>query len=156
MASVFALVLLAGCMQKGTRVDENWTVAEAKDSTQEIERRIARAVPDQYIVSTEQLDKGSFLSCGDGGHQWSGFQLMKIIGDPEPEALLQPVRAEFEADSTLRTMTRQDEVDAILEVMSDDGALWITRYRRARGELVTHSFSGCFRLPDDIWPGSPY
>jgi len=137
-------------------VNEDLDVAEAKSATQAVENQIVDAVPAQFVFSRHQIEAGSFLSCGDGGHSWSGFAAAEIANDPDPGDVLDPIGAVFAEQSGFATASREDQGDQLLDVRSDDGTLWIVRYDRARAELSVNSFSACLRLPDDIWPGSPY
>jgi len=154
--AVSLMAALSGCVVKESVVNEDLTVAEAKSVTQSVEVRIAESVPSSVRGPISQKETGVFLSCGKGGHSWTGSLRASIEADPEPGEVLDPIVDEFRDDPGFQVARWQDQGDELVDVASDDGALWITRYRRAAGEIVVHSFSACFRLPDGIWPGDHY
>ncbi|MFF0909954.1 hypothetical protein ACFWZW_04595 [Microbacterium enclense] len=137
-------------------MNEDLDVAEAKRVTQAVENQIVDAVPAQFVVARQQLEAGSFLSCGDGGYYWSGFITAQIGGDPDPSSILGPILATFNNLPAFAAYSRSSQGDQVIDLQNEDGSLWIVRYRDDRDELSVDSFSACFRLPDDIWPGSPY
>ncbi|MBM3714919.1 MAG: hypothetical protein FJW64_04155 [Actinobacteria bacterium] len=148
--------ILSGCLKEQSAVDNDLTVDEAKQSTQSVEILIADAIPLQFVDSVAQKPKGLFLSCGQGGHSWTGSLRVEIIGNPQAEEVLGPVVAEFAGRDDFSTSMRQAQGDAIVDVRSGEGGLWIVRYLREDGLVVIHSGSPCFHLPDDIWPGDHY
>lgn len=124
--------------------------------TQAVENQIVDAVPAQFVVSRQQLEAGSFLSCGEGGHVWSGFITAHIGEDPNPSSILGPILTTFSTLPGFEASQRSSLGEQVVDLQNEDGSLWIVYYDRARAELSVDSISACLRLPDDIWPGSPY
>lgn len=91
-----------------------------------------------------------------GGHYWAGSLTADIQGNPEPEEILTPIHDLFRDRPGFRAAMRKDESGELVDVAGPDGALWIVRYRRDDQEVAVTSFSGCFRLPEEIWPGDHY
>ncbi|SDB91349.1 hypothetical protein [Microbacterium enclense] len=148
---------LSGCFIGANNVDEDLSLPDAKARTQAVERQIADALPGDLVVSIDQNETGSFLSCtSDGGEQWAGGLTARVQAGASAEQLLEPVSKEFEAEKDMSSQRWQRDGDDIVEIVGLHQSSWIVRYAPDREEVHVSSFSPCIRLPEGVWRGDTY
>jgi hypothetical protein len=135
------------------------SLAAVKASAQEREREIASLVPPEVVAGITTMETGSFLSCGDGRHAWSGRTTVSLLAGAEPTRVLRTVeralhtrygeavrweRTGAGARRLVLSLQHGEEYAVSPGTRGDAPAIWIDSYSR------------CIVLPDGVWPGGRY
>jgi len=167
-ATVSTLVLvlaLFGCAQPQTPQPEQgqssvtWEEAKAAAKAKTLE--IVASIPSDEVVSGDQHETGSFFSCDETRHAWTGITYVTLVPGADIEAITKEVeeqladllrdRGDFEVtnrrdlfDDYAVTAQSTSTAEAYLLGASDPGAIAID------------AWSVCFTLPEGTYPGGSF
>jgi predicted small secreted protein len=154
-----ACVALAGCgTSGGGDVDQELDVERAKRVAMEMELELAALVPSENVASLDQQQEGVLVSCeGERAYQWTGQTTVALQGAPDTEAIVNSAVSEYsERDPyTARLETTADGYPSA-HVRGPHSAGWLMTESVDGTSLEILSFSPCFRLPDDLYPGDRF
>jgi hypothetical protein len=120
----------------------------------EMELELAAFVPEEYVASIDQRQRGSLLGCdADGGQQWNGQTKVVLQGSPDTTSFVEAVVAEYEKRDpyTARLETTSDGVPSA-HVLGPYGSGWLMTESVDKTSMEILSFSPCFRLPEGTSP----
>lgn len=137
-------------------VEDALTWQEAKAATQARELEIAALVPAELVVKRDQWTEGLLLSCDKTRHSWTGSMTVTVLPGTDIESIIKDIEAHYR---------QQFEVDAD----QNPGGYYRIHIRppvESEGYIVSHgfepdqlyisSFSECFTLPEDVYPGGDF
>ncbi|WP_285136978.1 hypothetical protein [Microbacterium sp. lyk4-40-TSB-66] len=156
-ATLVMLVTLSSCASPGGDLDPGLSLPDAKARTMAVEKEIADTLPEDLVVSIDQNETGSFLSCTrDGGEQWAGGLTVHVRAEATAPRLLDPVEQRYSDADGVGVDRWESDGDSIVEITGAYQSSWIVRFDPGREEVHVSSFSACIRLPDDVWRGGSY
>jgi hypothetical protein len=77
--------------------DTGMRLSEAKVITQATELDVAQIIPAPLVRTVEQNDKGSLLSCSDGGSHWAGHVELTFVDQLDAVPILEAGASEWNA-----------------------------------------------------------
>jgi hypothetical protein len=128
-------------------VDEGLTVTEAKAETMEFERDVASFLVDGEVLSSEQRDEGTLLSCSDDTHQWAGRITFQLDGSRSEHDVLEAVATGFTSQDGFRSTSEDNGERERILVSGPDGLAFVARVDDS-DVLSVASASRCFVLRD--------
>jgi len=129
-------------------VDGGLTVTEAKAETMELERDVASFLVDGEVLSSDQRDEGTLLSCSGDAHQWAGSITFQLDGSRSEHDVLDAVATGFTSQEGFRSTFEDDGERERILVSGPEGLAFVARVSDA-DELYVASASRCFLLRDD-------
>ncbi|MFF1633365.1 hypothetical protein [Leifsonia sp. NPDC058248] len=148
-------VLLAGCMRV-QRVDPDLTVDRAKTDVLAEGKRVVSVIPEKYVEEYRQLDTAYLLACTSDSYSWPDQGEVTFKGDPDIRGLMTEIAEHYrnKPGFDVRIEKAWDGDDMVV-LKADDGAnYYLTVW--SDGVLHVDSFSACFTLDEDQWPGDAY
>ncbi|HWU57250.1 MAG TPA: hypothetical protein VN045_00925 [Microbacteriaceae bacterium] len=139
------------------RTISSLSLEQAKHAAQKMEDTIAGLVPDEYVAKSEQAPKGTLLSCSKDSYQWSGQTDVYLEGSPDVDRILDRIADHWKGDDnyTIKRDTAANNTPR-LTLSGAHGAGYIVNPTRDNSHVQILSFSPCFRLPDDVYPGGTF
>ncbi|KQM82404.1 hypothetical protein [Agromyces sp. Leaf222] len=159
IALLIPLATLAGCATTQPEVDESMTWQEAKKSAQQTENEIVALIPSDQIVTTTQGATGTLLSCDDTQYQWTGRTTVKLAPGADVEPLVTTIAEHYDENGDLTPEQYADiNGDLTVQLIAHDGKenYLVGAGTKSAEELEVTSFSACFVLPDDVYPGGEF
>jgi hypothetical protein len=155
VAMALTALSLAGCTLLQP-VDPDLTVERAKAAVLAEGKRLVSAIPEKYVKEYRQLDTAHLLSCTSDSYTWPDQGEVTFKGDPDIPAIVEGIAKRYrgKAGFSVEHKKRWDGGDRIV-ISGDDGAnYYLTIW--SDGILHVDSFSACFTLDEDQWPGDAY
>lgn len=138
------------------------TWQEAKAHTQVMEREIAALIPEDAVLSIDQQQTGTLLSCNETQHNWNASTTVTVAEGTEIEPIVKVIEAHYRANGTEISVDR-DEVDRdeneIYRIQIDPpapGESHLVSEGLSPNEIRIASGSACFTLPEGIYPGGDF
>jgi hypothetical protein len=152
---VLIALSLAGCTRLQS-ADPDLTVEKAKAEVLAEGKRLVSVIPAKYVEEYDQLHTAHLLSCTSDSYTWPDQGEVTFKGDPDIPALVEGIAKRYrnKVGFSVEHKKRWDGGDRIV-ISGDDGAnYYLTVW--SDGVLHVDSFSACFTLDDDQWPGDAY
>lgn len=151
---------LAACATGDPEMNDSLTWQEAKRSAQQTEDEIVALITPDQVASVEQRAEGTLLSCNGTEHQWSGRTTVTLAPGADVEALVRTISEHYRETGTLLTPEEYDDINGDLTVQlvaadRKENYLVGTGVQNPE-QLEVSSFSACFTLPDDVYPGGVF
>ncbi|WP_219815685.1 hypothetical protein [Arthrobacter sp. SX1312] len=138
------------------------TWQEAKAHTQAMQREIAALIPEDAVLSIDQQQTGTLLSCNETQHHWAASTTVTVAEGTEIEPIVKTIEAHYRANGTEISVDR-DEVDRnedeIYRIQIDPpapGESHLVSEGLSPNEIRIASGSACFTLPEGIYPGGDF
>jgi hypothetical protein len=146
---------LAGCTRL-PRVDPDLTVERAKAEVLAEGKRLVSVIPEKFVEEYRQLDTAHLLSCTSDSYTWPDQGEVTFKGDPDVPALMTEIAEHYRSKSgfAVRIDKDWDGTDMIVLNGEDGANFYLTVW--SDGVLHVDSFSACFVLDEDQWPGDAY
>jgi len=157
--ALIVVLMTAACGSGGNPVDKNLTWQDAKAATQKKELDIAALFPKDQVVKVDQRPKGVLMPCKqEGTYNWQGGTAIILTPSTPHEPLIRMLEAHYK-DSRFTPITDHD-INGDLEVQLYDPkaheAYIIGSGFHGPDSMDITSFSPCFVLPEDTWPGGDF
>ena len=150
-------VAVTGCSERKVATTKQPTVESAKAAVLAEEKRLVSFLPSQYVERLDQLNTAHLLSCTGGGYTWPDQAEVTLKGSPDTGSLLDDVaRGYRKLPHFTLSMDKTSEGADRLTVSNDDGASYLVSPWKSNTALRITSFSVCFNLRADQWPGGAY
>jgi hypothetical protein len=155
VACVILLALVA-CSGPGAAPKADLTVETAKATVLAEGQRLVAAIPEEYVQSYHQLESAHLLSCAGERYKWPDQGTVSLKGDPNISMLLVKIEDTYakRPGFSARIDSAWDGRD-LLVISADEGSHYYVS-AGSEGKLHVDSFSACFTLDDDQWPGDAY
>ena len=138
------------------RVDPDLTVEKAKAEVLAEGKRLVSVIPEKYVASFHQLDTAHLLSCTRDSYRWPNKGEVTFKGNQDIPGLITEIAEHYRSTAGFVVRIEKDsDGGEMLVLKSDDGAhYYLTIW--SDGVLHVNSFSACFTLDEDQWPGDAY
>lgn len=133
------------------------TWEEAKADTQAMELEIASLIPAERVISVDQKPTGVLLSCDEIQHQWAGGSTVYLAPDTNVENLVKDMEARMAEDDRFDSRNWIGPTGIYnVQLMSAKSAEGYIFSEGEPGTVDINSFSECFTLPEDVYPGGKF
>lgn len=133
------------------------TVEKAKADAQAMELEIASLIPAEMLVSVDQKPTGVLLSCDETQHQWAGGSTVYLVPDSDVEKLVKDMEARLAEDDRFDSRNWLGPSGGYnVQLMSVKSAEGYIFSEGEPGTVDINSFSECFTLPEDVYPGGKF
>ena len=151
-------ILLAGCGTDGVEVENQLTWQEAKRQTQATELEIASMIPEDQVVSIEQLTKGTLLSCDSERRLWAGRTTVVLVAGADVDGIVRVLADAFRegGEYTVKSYTTITDRDKFQLIAQNREETYIVGPGIDRGSIEIASASPCFTLPEGVYPGGDF
>lgn len=130
---------------------------QAKKDTQALELRIAHQFPTADVQSVDQQAKGTLMQCDADNWQWTGGTKITLAPAANPAALLSSAQTYWESQPGFTVNTTKDQDgDPTLQLNRGEHEGYVISVWKNPTRLVISSFSNCFKVPDDVYPGGNF
>ncbi|GGL05736.1 hypothetical protein GCM10009769_24940 [Curtobacterium luteum] len=151
-----AVLLLGACASnEDLSTDPDTRLAAAKRMTQIAESKAIALLPDEGVARTEQLERGTLLSCSNG-YQWSGAVTARlkrgVFGSAAQQDLARSAEAHGFTVSQDRLLTGRPRY----ELIDSAGVQLLVTVFDGGTVIDIDSASPCIRVPDDFRPPAEY
>lgn len=135
----------------------NLTWQQAKAMTQDREMEIARIIPVSAVASIEQHATGTLFSCDSTQYNWLGMTTVELAVGEDAEEITKRMEARFrdEGEFDVETWVNIGEKYRV-ELVSRTSAEGYIFGEGDPGTVVIDSWSPCFTLPEDVYPGGRF
>ncbi len=133
------------------------TLEEAKAEAQAMELEIASLLPAEMVVSVDQKPTGVLLSCDETQHQWAGGSTVYLAPGTDVENLVKDMEAQMAEDDRFDSRNWLGPTGVYnVQLMSVTSAEGYIFSEGEPGTVDINSFSECFTLPEDVYPGGKF
>jgi hypothetical protein len=133
------------------------TWQEAKAHTQTMEREIAALIPEDAVLSIDQQQTGTLLSCNKTQHNWNASTTVTVAEGTEIEPIVKTIEAHYRANGTEISVDR--DINENYRIQIDPpapGENHLVSEGFSPNEIRIASGSACFTLPEGIYPGGDF
>ncbi|QWC11352.1 hypothetical protein KKR91_07315 [Arthrobacter jiangjiafuii] len=133
------------------------TWQEAKAHTQAMEREIAALIPKDAVLSIDQQQTGTLLSCNKTQHHWAASTTVTVAEGTEIEPIVKTIEAHYRANGTEVSVDR--DINENYRIQIDPpapGESHLVSEGDSPNEIRIASGSACFTLPEGIYPGGDF
>ena len=133
------------------------TWQEAKAHTQAMEREIAALISKDAVLSIDQQQTGTLLSCNETQHHWAAATTVTVAEGTEIEPIVKTIEAHYRANGTEVSVDR--DINENYRIQIDPpapGESHLVSEGLSPNEIRIASGSACFTLPEGIYPGGDF
>jgi hypothetical protein len=128
----------------------------AKGIAMAVEDEAAALVPVDNAGEQTQFETAHLMGCADGLYSWPGRSSVALVGEVDPEALIESIAVMWEEKSE-GTVERIEERGGALRVdLTREGDSYSAGVWESGTILKINSFSPCFPLEEGQHPGDEY
>ena len=134
------------------------TVDKAKAAVLAEEKRLVSFIPPEFVARHQQLTESYLLSCSaTGSYTWPDQGVVTLNGNPDVGPILRGIAEKYTRLPGFKVSfdTTVDGAERLM-VSGDDGADYLVSPLSSDTELRIATFSACFTLGPDQWPGDAY
>lgn len=164
-ATVLATALaLTGCSVAAptpptTHPATRLTWQRAKADTQATETEIAKSIDPSAVASITQTPKGTLLRCDANTWQWTGHTKIALKTPTSPESYLATIKSSWAPDHGFESRMIPDAIGGqanALQLHRGTAEGYTISGTAGNAGLQIDSFSPCFTVPDDVYPGGSF
>lgn len=161
-AFVACALMTTGCSPStgDASVNKSLSLDEAKGMAQGMEVALADFVPAAQVSAVQQNPTGVLMSCSEeGAYQWSGQTKVVLNSDGtyDGAAVVNAIARTYDGRDSYRTKTDlTTDGQPRAHVVGDYGQGYLVALSVDKTFVQILSFSPCFVLPEDVWPGGEY
>ncbi|WP_043443210.1 hypothetical protein [Arthrobacter sp. L77] len=138
-------------------METDLTWQEAKARTQAMEREIAALIPEDAVLSIDQQQTGTLLSCNETQHHWAAATTVTVAEGTEIEPIVKAIEAHYRANGTEVSVDRDVNEDYRIQIDPPaPGESHLVSEGLSPNEIRIASGSACFTLPEGIYPGGDF
>ena len=156
-------VLVSGCSMTDPNPSPSPTATgltwqEAKKTTQDVAKRIADQVDAADVASVTQNPKGTLMQCDSETWQWTGFTTVELKEPTKAQSILDDLQAYWAAQHGFTAKPGKDSVDGTptLDIARGEHEGYLVGLTPDNKGLLISSYSNCFKVPDDVYPGGTF
>jgi len=162
IATVVAVLLISGCSMTGpnrtlppTSTAVRWETA--KETTQAEELAIAHQIDPAEVTSVSQNPKGTLMQCDAKTWQWTGHTAVGMKNPANMSAVLASARSYWSSQPGFTVTSEKDTNGSpVLDIARGDHEGYAVGPGSDGKSLWIDSYSDCFTVPDDVYPGGRF